>query len=215
MADAASELLARLGMPALPAAIRGVAEAALDTWTKRRAAATAAAAVTSADPHVQALVSAVVADLDEVRGLLEAARRKLSLELVLRHNDELALRQALEQRRHALVMLVPGQDPGQTPGEPASPRSQPTPADVAAELAAIQSILTTLPRRAELRPAGVDEALAVVDAAQASLAAWGLAHHRLVIALQQGRSPELGLLAAAVATMREAVHALAPAERTP
>ncbi|HSJ50802.1 MAG TPA: hypothetical protein VLA90_05890, partial [Actinomycetota bacterium] len=54
MAGAASELLARLGMPALPAAIRGVAEAAVDIWTKRRAASTAAAVVTSADPHVQA-----------------------------------------------------------------------------------------------------------------------------------------------------------------
>lgn len=215
MADAASELLARLGMPALPAAIRRVAEAALEIWTQRRAAATAAAVVTSADPHVQALVAAVVADLEEVRGLLAAARRKLILELVLRHDDELALRQALEQRRHALLTLVPGQDPGQTPGEPAVPGSQPTPAGVAAELTAIQSTLATLPQREDLRPAGVDEALAVVDAAQAALAEWGLAHHRLVIALQQGRSPELGLLAAAVATMRKAVRALEPTEGTP
>jgi hypothetical protein len=206
MADAASELLARLGMPALPAVIRRVAEAALDIWTKRRAAATAAAVVTSADPHVQALVSAVVADLDEVRGLLAAARRKLSLELVLRHNDELALRQALEQRRRELLTLVPAQ----VTGEPVVPRSQPTPADLAAELAALQSTLATLPRREDLRPAGVDEALAVVAAAQAALAEWGLAHHRLVVALQQGRSPELGLLAAAAATMRQAARALEP-----
>jgi hypothetical protein len=196
MAGAAGELLARLGMPALPAAIRRVAEAALESWTQRRAAATAAAVVTSADPHVQALVVAMVADLDEVRGLLAAARRKLILELVLKHDDELALRQALEQRRHALL-------------------TQPSLADGAAELAAIQSALATLPRREDLRPAGVDEALAVVDAAQAALAEWGRAHQRLVVALQQGRSPELGLLAAAVATMQEAVRALAPAEGMP
>jgi hypothetical protein len=211
MADAASALLARLGMPALPAAIRGVAEAALDTWTKRRAAATAGAVVTSADPHVQALVVAVVADLEEVRGLLVAARRKLILELVLQHDDELALRQALEQRRHELLIQIPDQNPG----DPAAPPGQPTPAGVAAELAAIQSTLAALPRQEDLRPAGVDEALAVVDAAQAALAEWGLAHHRLVIALQQGRSPELGLLTAAVTTMRTAVRALEPTKETP
>jgi hypothetical protein len=219
MADAASTLLARLGMPALPAAIRGVAEAALDTWTKRRAAATAGAVVTSADPHVQALVVAVVADLEEVRGLLVAARRKLILELVLQHDDELALRQALEQRRHELLTQIPDQNldqnPDQTPGAPAAPPGQPTPAGVAAELAAIQSTLAALPRQEDLRPAGVDEALAVVDAAQAALAEWGLAHHRLVIALQQGRSPELGLLTAAVTTMRTAVRALEPTKETP
>lgn len=211
MVGAASELLARLGMPALPAAIRRVAEAALDIWTKRRAAATAAAVVTSADPHVQALVVAMVADLEEVRGLLAAARRKLILELVLRHDDELALRQALEQRRHELLTLVPAQ----VTGEPVVPRSQPTPADLAAELAAIQSTLATLPRREDLRPAGVDEAVAVVAAAQAALAEWGHAHHRLVIALQQGRSPELGLLAAAATTMRDAVRALETKEEMP
>jgi hypothetical protein len=219
MAGAASELLARLGMPALPTAIRGVAEAALDIWTKRRAAATAAAVVTSADPHVQALVVAMVADLEEVRGLLAAARRKLILELVLRHDDELALRHVLEQRRRELIILIPGQNPGQNPernpGEPAPLRSQPTPAEVAAELAAIQSALAALPRREDLRPAGVDEALAVIHAAQAALAEWGRAHHRLVTALQQGRSPELGLLTAAATTMREAVRALAPAEDMP
>lgn len=215
MAGAAGELLARLGMPALPVAIRRVAEAALDTWTKRRAAATAAAVVNGADPHVQALVVAMVADLEEVRGLLAVARRKLVLELVLRYDDELALRQALERRRHELVMLIPGQSPGQSPGELAPPQNQPTPAQVTAELAAIQSTLVALPRREDLRPAGVDEALAVVDAAQAALAEWGRAHHRLSVALQQGRSPELGMLATAVATMREAMGALAPAEGTP
>ena len=215
MADAASALLARLGMPALPAAIRSVAEAALDTWTKRRAAATAGAVVTSADPHVQALVVAVVADLEDVRGLLVAARRKLILELVLQHDDELALRQALEQRRHELLIQIPDHNPDQTPGDPAAPPVQPTPAGVAAELAAIQSTLAALPRQEDLRPAGVDEALAVVDAAQAALAEWGLAHHRLVIALQQGRSPELGLLTAAVTTMRTAVRALEPTKETP
>jgi hypothetical protein len=185
---AADELFHALGLPGIPGAVSSAVASFYEPWQETRSAATAAQALASADPHVQALVAVLVADLGDVREIVTTLRARLILERIAAHNDELALRDALERRQRELAQRLAA--------------GQVEPASTAAELVAIASALSHLPTRAGLVPARLDAVLRMLAATRMALAAWGQAHADLAAALRDRRTPALGALLPLVQQIR-------------
>jgi len=180
---AAAELFHALGLPGIPGAVSRAVASFYEPWQETRSAATAGEALARADPHIQALVAVLVADLGDVREIVTTLRARLVLERIATHNDELALR----RQRELAQRLAAGQV------EPAS---------AAAELAAIAGVLSHLPTRAGLVPARLDAALHMLTATRTALTAWGQAHADLAAALRDRRPPALGALLPRVRQIR-------------
>lgn len=177
---AADELFRALGLPGIPGTVSALVASFYEPWQKTRSAATAGDALASAEPHVQALVAVLVADLGDVREIVTTLRARLVLERIAAHNDELALRDALERRQRELARRLAA--------------GQVEPASAVAELAAISGTLSHLPTRAGLVPARLDAVLQMLAATRMALVAWGQAHADLAAAVRDRRPPALGAL---------------------
>ena len=212
LTGAISDLLKSLGLSSLPPGVQRAANAASHLWQNARdtgTAVTMASAVASADPHVQAVLDALIDDLDTARELILIVRKKLILKLILAHNHDLALRHILEAQRQTLSASLDGAATNDAIDTSAPPKSSGQSSDAAvAKLAEIQLALDRLPRREDLVPHEIDGALAVIDSGRAALAEWQRAHHRLGAALAAGRQPDFELVAAAAAVIHDTTQAL-------